>query len=90
MEGYSEEMLAKEIAVAQALAAGDRERFEELGRDLTMMGAVDCSVCGTMLRYHYLDGWVHEEPGLDHDGRPNRIGLEWPEGLPKLGGHTAH
>jgi hypothetical protein len=88
--GYSEEMFDLEVRFARATADGDTGSAEELGKDLAMRGIVDCGVCGGMIRFHFLDNWVHQDEGLDHDARPNRIGFQWPEGLKEPGGRAAH
>lgn len=89
MEGYSEDMFELEVAVARARAAGEDERAVDLGRRLASLGIVDCGVCGGMISFHSSDNWVHQDQGLDHDARPNRIGFEWPQGVPQLGGRAS-
>jgi len=82
MLGYSEEMFELEKRVAQAGLESDEEQYDYLAKLLGDMGGTPCAVCGTLVRFHHLDAWMHQDPGMDHDARPDRGGFEWPPGLP--------
>lgn len=88
MLGYSEEMFELEVRVARARLDDDEEQYTYLAKMLRAMGSANCAVCGTTVRFHHLDGWVHDEVGMDHDARPDRAGFEWPTDVPMLGGRT--
>lgn len=88
MIGYTEEMFELEVRVAKAALESDEEQYVYLAKLLTDMGGTPCPVCGTMVHFHHLDGWLHEDLGTDHDARPDRGGFEWPSGLPVPSGHT--
>lgn len=81
MLGYTEEMFELEKRIARARLDDDDEQRDYLSKMLRDMGGVPCGVCGTMIRFHHLDGWGHEDSGMDHDARPDRSGFEWPAGL---------
>jgi len=81
MLAYTEEMFEAEKSLAQAAAGNDAANKQHFAKVLEAMGTLPCAVCGTMIRFHHLEGWEHQEPGMDHDGRPDRAGFLWPGGL---------
>ena len=85
MSGYEETMFALELRVARAEADGDMEERGHAAKMLWDKGDTPCVVCGTMIRFHHLEGWQHSETGLDHRARPDRSGYEWPPGLKQPG-----
>lgn len=86
MSEYGEEMFELEKRISQAGLDGDEEQRVYLAKALRDRGAVACTVCGTMINFHHFDGWIHQDPGMDHDARPDRAGFEWPAGLEMPGG----
>ena len=78
---YTEAMFRAETKLAEAEASGNAEEADRLARSLEGLGAIHCSVCGGLVRFHHLDGWIHDDAGMDHDARPDRFGFEWPSGL---------
>ena len=78
---YTDAMFRMETKLAEARAAGDSTEADFLGKELEALGSTHCVVCGTMIRFNHLDGWVHEDAGMDHTGRPDRYGFEWPSEL---------
>ena len=89
MAGYSEEMFELEVRVARARLEDDEEQYIHLAKMLRDMDSTDCAVCETMIVFHHLDGWLHEDTGMDHDARPQRGGFDWPPDVPMPGGRTS-
>lgn len=85
MSGYEETMFELELRVARAQADGDLEERNYVAKMLRDKGDIPCVVCGTMIRFHHLEGWQHSETGLDHRARPDRSGFEWPAELDQPG-----
>jgi hypothetical protein len=88
MLGYDEEMFELEKRLALAIVNDDDDERVYVAKLIQSQGGVPCAVCGTMIRVHPYEGWVHEEQGMDHDGRPDRGGFEWPRDLPVISGRT--
>ena len=82
---YEEDKFELEQRIARAEADGDMEERDYLAKMLSDKGDVPCAVCGTMINFHYLDGWRHSESGVDHSAQPDRSGFEWPLALKQPG-----
>jgi hypothetical protein len=88
MLGYEEEAFELEKRLSQAMVDGDDDERVYVAKLIQGLGGMPCAVCGTLIRIHPYEGWLHEDQGMDHDARPDRAGFDWPPGLPLPGGRT--